>query len=216
MNKPARKLSIPQEEALDRKAASKADIELVRRFQKGDQEAFGKLVERYQRKVYTIALGMVKNPEDAMDIGQDAFIKVHRYIGNFQGASSFYTWLYRIVVNLSIDHLRKSGKSVNMDFDERVDHQQKFPEASSVMSTNLGNNPVHNLGRKELAERIRTEVDKLPPYHRAVIIMREIDGLSYSEMARAMNVSKGTIMSRLHHARQKRLQGRPWLGPDNI
>ena len=90
-----------------------------------------------------------------------------------------------------------------MDFDERIDHKDHFPEASAVISSGMGTNPSKELGRRELAERIQDAVDALPPYHKAVIIMREIEGLSYAEMAKAMKVSKGTIMSRLHHARQK-------------
>jgi RNA polymerase sigma-70 factor (ECF subfamily) len=188
---------------LDRAEEKAIDLKLVQRSQKGDETAFGQLVERYQRKVYTIALGMVKDPEDAMDIAQDAFIKVHRYLANFQGSSSFYTWLYRIVVNLCIDHLRRSSKKMTMDFDENIERMDPLPEASAVLSTGLDNNPSKNLGRKELAEHIREAVEALPPYHRAVIIMREIEGMSYTEMAKVMKVSKGTIMSRLHHARQK-------------
>ncbi|MCP4601550.1 MAG: sigma-70 family RNA polymerase sigma factor [Proteobacteria bacterium] len=179
------------------------DLKLVRRCQANDATAFGELVERYQRKVFTIALGMVKNPEDAMDIAQDAFIKVHRYIGNFQGTSSFYTWLYRIVFNLCIDHLRRSGKHINLDFDERIGNQDHLTHGSTVMANRLDTNPSKMLGRKELGVRISEAMDTLPPYHRTVIIMREIEGMSYSEMAKAMKVSKGTIMSRLHHARQK-------------
>jgi RNA polymerase sigma-70 factor, ECF subfamily len=203
VNKPARKLSIPQKETAERQVDSKIDLKLVQRFNKGDDTAFGELVERYQRKVYSIALGMVKNQEDAMDITQDAFVKVHRYIINFQGSSSFYTWLYRIVVNLSIDHLRRSGKRAAMNFDEKTGYQSDTVDENAVMGKRLDTNPVKVLGRKELADHIQAAVEELPPYHRAVIIMREIEGMSYSEMAKTLKVSKGTIMSRLHHARQK-------------
>lgn len=203
MNKPSRNLSISEKEAAERKVETDVDLDLVRRCQQGDETAFGELVRRYQRKVFTVALGMVKNPEDAMDIAQDAFIKVHRYLGNFQGTSSFYTWLYRIVVNLCIDHLRRDVKHMTLDFDERIDHEEHRENRGGVMASRLDTNPSKVLGRKELAGRIQRAVDALPSYHRAVIIMREVEGLSYAEMASAMKVSKGTIMSRLHHARQK-------------
>jgi RNA polymerase sigma-70 factor, ECF subfamily len=203
VNKALQNLSITQVATPDRKADSDKDLELVRLAQEGDKEAFGQLVSRYQRKVYTIALGMVKNPDDAMDIAQDAFIKVHRYIGNFQGSSSFYTWLYRIIVNLCIDHLRRSGTQVTMDFDEKIGQLESGRDGVPTLSSGAGGNPSRELGRKELAQRIRYAVDALPPYHRAVIIMREVEGMSYADMAKAMRVSKGTIMSRLHHARQK-------------
>lgn len=203
MNKGARPVSISKKAAKDRKAEAKEDLELVKRCQKGDETAFGQLVSRYQRKVFTIALGMVKSPDDAMDIAQEAFIKVHRYIGNFQGSSSFYTWLYRIIVNLCIDHLRRSGKHASTEFDERTHGTSKNSDSHGIMSTGLDTNPSRSLGRKELSVKIQAAIDELPPYHRAVIIMREVEGMSYAEMAKAMKVSKGTIMSRLHHARQK-------------
>ena len=203
MNKSFRNLSIPKKEAPDHKVESKVDLELVHRCQTGDDAAFGELVTRYQRKVYAIALGMVKNPEDAMDIAQDSFIKVHRYIGNFQGSSSFYTWLYRIVVNLCIDHIRRTGKRVHMDYDESRGYADQAAQDNPAIGNSMDTTPSKELGRKELAQRIQEALDELPPYHRAVIVMREVEGLSYAEMAKAMNVSKGTIMSRLHHARQK-------------
>ena len=203
VNKGARGLSITKKAAADRKAESQIDLELVRRCQKGDDVAFGQLISRYQRKVFTIALGMVKTPDDAMDIAQEAFIKVHRYIGNFQGSSSFYTWLYRIIVNLCIDHLRRSGKFASIEFDERIYGNASGGGQEGVLSKGLDGDPSRNLGRKELAKHIQLAIDELPPYHRAVIVMREIEGMSYADMAKAMKVSKGTIMSRLHHARQK-------------
>ena len=196
-------MSIHKKEALGKKADEIPDLELVRQFQKGDESAFSELIARYQRKVYSVALSMVKNPEDAMDIAQDAFIKVHRYLGGFQGSSSFYTWLYRIVVNLCIDHLRRSGKRINVDFDERIGGQSQAADGNAMMANRQDVDPQRMLSRKELAVQIRGAVDALPPYHRAVIVMREIEGMSYSEIAKAMKVSKGTIMSRLHHARQK-------------
>jgi len=203
VNKDPGPLSISRKVAADRKLEAKEDLELVRRCQRGDETAFGQLVSRYQRKVFTIALGMVKSPDDAMDIAQEAFIKVHRYLGNFQGSSSFYTWLYRIIVNLCIDHLRRSGKHVCTEFDERAHGSERDGEEPGVLSTGIENSPSRTLGRRELAGKIQAAIDELPHYHKAVIIMREVEGMSYADMARAMKVSKGTIMSRLHHARQK-------------
>ena len=203
MNKAARDLSIQQNDAPSRHNEADLDVKLVTRCKRGDNAAFAELVERYQRKVYSIALGMVKNQEDAMDITQDAFVKVHKYLGNFQGSSSFYTWLYRIVINLSIDHIRRSGKRPNTEFDERIGTNDNKDDVSHFMSNRNDLNPSKVVGRKELADRIQDAISELPPYHQAVIIMREVEGLSYTEMAKIMQVSKGTIMSRLHHARQK-------------
>lgn len=203
MNKSSCKLSISKREASDRKEAARVDFDLVRRCQKGDEKAFAQLVERYHRRVFAISLGMVKNQDDAMDIAQDAFIKVRRYIEGFQGASSFYTWLYRIVVNMCIDHLRKSGRQAEVEFDEGTGYDDELEESKPVVGSRSDANPSDVLSRKELAGRIQEAIDALPAYHRAVILMREIEGMSYSEMARALKVSKGTIMSRLHHARKK-------------
>src|SRR5690606_12045103 len=93
---------------------------LVERVQRGDRDAFRTLVERYQRRLFSVAYGMVRNKEDAMDVVQDAFIKVHRHISNFQGSSSFYTWAYRITVNLCIDFLRKRSRQQEVDYDDTV------------------------------------------------------------------------------------------------
>lgn len=204
MNNPTAELSIRQnQEALDGRGAEPDDLALVQRCQAGDEAAFVMLVKRYQRKVFTVAFGMVKNQQDAMDVAQDTFIKVHRHLDHFQGTSSFYTWLYRIVVNLCIDHLRRSKRHVTVDFDEKIGQAEGSPDAGVLMSSDINGNPSRSLGRKELASHIFEAVQALPPYHRAVILMREVEGMSYSDMAKAMQVSKGTIMSRLHHARQK-------------
>ena len=203
---PGDAVNIAEKSASDasREAVTSEDHELVIRAQKGDAKAFELLVVRYQRKVYAVAFGMVRSRQDALDISQEAFIKVHRYLGNFQGTSSFYTWLYRIVVNLAIDHLRKGGKGPPLDYDDRVRRDETNTAGDpSILPSILGSNPAKSLGRKELVQQMQKALDSLPPYHRAVIVMRELEGMSYKEMAKAMQVSKGTIMSRLHHARHK-------------
>jgi RNA polymerase sigma-70 factor (ECF subfamily) len=180
-----------------------ADRALVERARKGDNGSFRRLVARYQRRVYSVAYGMLRNHEDAMDVTQESFIKVHRYLANFQGSSSFYTWLYRIVVNVAIDHIRRD-KGQSVEYDDGVAQEGEGIEGDgSLLPTILGSNPAKALSRRELLERMQKAIDSLPPYHRAVIVMRELEGLSYKEMAKAMKVSKGTIMSRLHHARHK-------------
>lgn len=178
------------------------DQTLVGRSQEGDQHAFRLLVERYQGRIYALAFSMLHDRQDAMDVSQEAFIKVHRYLGNFQGSASFYTWLYRITYNLCIDHLRRSGRMQTVDYDDRI-QREPANDPGSLQPTSAGTNPGRAIRRKELAHKIQEAIDQLPPYHQGVIIMRELEGMSYKEMAEAMNVSKGTIMSRLHHARQK-------------
>lgn len=188
----------------DKRAAGQEDRELVDRIQKGDDTAFKQLFDRYHRRAFAVAFGVVKNKQDALDIVQDAFIKVHRHLGNFQGSSSFYTWLYRIVMNLSIDHVRRSKKGRDMDYDDKVGRDAAAVAGDGAMLPSiLDGNPGRTVLRKELSEAIQRALDELPEYHRAVILLREVEGLSYEEMSKVLEVPKGTIMSRLFHARKK-------------
>ena len=179
------------------------DRALIARAQKNDVAAFRQLVERHQRRAFAIALGLVRDENDARELVQDAFLRVYRGIGSFQNNSSFFTWLYRIITNLSIDLIRKPGRQL-ADIDESRFESDESQEANFPLLSRVdGSDPVDVVRRREIAARLQTALDALPPYHRGVIVMREIEGLSYEEMAQAMNVSKGTIMSRLFHARQK-------------
>ncbi len=177
-----------------------ADADLVDRVRNGDQDAFRTLFNNYHRRAFAVALGVVKNKDDALDVMQEAFIKVHKHIGSFQGTSSFYTWLYRIVMNLAIDHVRRARKVV--EFDDTV-RKDDVAGDGSTMPRNPLSNPSKVLARVELSQRIAAALEELPEYHRAVIVLREIEGLSYEEMAKVLRVPKGTIMSRLFHARRK-------------
>jgi RNA polymerase sigma-70 factor (ECF subfamily) len=182
------------------------DRDLVQAARRGDREAFRTLFERYHRRAYALAFGVLRHQDDALDVVQDAFIKAHKHLDKFEGNSSFYTWLYRIVMNLAIDHLRKHRRVSPVEFDE----QQQLGVASddALLPKLLGGNPGRALLDKEIRARIDTALSELSDNHRAVLVMRELEGLSYEEMAAAMGCSKGTIMSRLFHARknmQKRL-----------
>lgn len=177
------------------------DRELVSRAQAGDRTAFKTLFERYHRRAYALALGVVKNPDDALDVVQDAFIKAHRYLDKFEGQASFYTWLYRIVMNLAIDHLRKHQRQRPVELDEQTMSEDGGP-GDALLPRILGGNPGRALMDKEIRDRIGAALAELSDNHRAVLVMRELDGLSYEEMAAAMSCSKGTIMSRLFHARK--------------
>lgn len=183
------------------------DRELVTRAQKGDRAAFRSLFERYNRRAYSLAFGVVRNADDALDVVQDAFIKAHRHLDKFEGQASFYTWLYRIVMNLAIDHIRKHKRQKTVDFSDAAMDEGGLGE-DSLIPRIIGGNPGRALMDKEIRARIATALDELSENHRAVLVMRELEGLSYEEMAQAMECSKGTIMSRLFHARrnmQKRL-----------
>jgi RNA polymerase sigma-70 factor, ECF subfamily len=174
------------------------DAELVDAARRGDRDAFRTLFERYHRKAYALAFGVVRHQDDALDVVQDAFIKAHKYLDKFEGSSSFYTWLYRIVMNLAIDHLRKHRRVKPVELDEQ--HLDEGDDA--LLPKILGGNPGRALMDKEIRARIDQALGELSDNHRAVLIMRELEGMSYEEMAQAMGCSKGTIMSRLFHARK--------------
>ena len=179
------------------------DLTLVKRVRSGDQRAFKLLVERYQRKIFSVALGMVRDREEAMDVSQEAFVKVYKYLDHFKGDASFYTWLYRITVNICIDVIRKrGGRSEMLEFDESI--QMDTNEANlGALGTRLGTNPQKSALRKELAEKIQEALAQVPEKHRAILLLREIEGMSYEDLARTLEIPKGTVMSRLYHARAK-------------
>ena len=174
------------------------DHELVLAARKGDRDAFRTLFERHHRRAYALAFGVLRHQDDALDVVQDAFIKAHKYLDKFEGNSSFYTWLYRIVMNLAIDHLRKHRRVKPVELDEsRLEDTDE-----GLLPKMLGANPGRALQDKEIRIRIDRALEQLSENHRAVLVMRELEGLSYEEMAQTMDCSKGTIMSRLFHARR--------------
>ena len=180
------------------------DRELVERVQGGDEQAFRVLYERYHRRAYAVAYGVVKNKQDALDVVQDGFVKVHRYIGKFQGTSSFYTWLYRIIMNLAIDHVRRRKNAKGVEYDDRVGREaDEIAGDGTLLPRIMDANPSKTVIRRELLGKIQDALAELPEYHRAVIVLREIEGLSYEEMSQVLDVPKGTIMSRLFHTRKK-------------
>jgi RNA polymerase sigma-70 factor (ECF subfamily) len=181
------------------------DITLVERVRTGDQRAFKLLVERYQRKVFSIAVGMLKDKEDARDVSQEAFVKVYRYIEYFKGDASFYTWLYRITVNLCIDAIRKKGSAKgnsHVEFDEGI--KMDMAEANiGALGSRLGTNPQKSALRAELADRLTSAIGQIPETHRQILLLREVEGMSYEDLSRTLKIPKGTVMSRLFHARLK-------------
>ena len=172
------------------------ETEMISRCQQGDQEALKEIFNKYHKKVYRIAYGVVRHREEAHDIVQEVFIKLFRSIKNFKGKSHFYTYLYRMVMNTAIDHARKTGKQFISSLDE---------EGSFEPSDELEKGPERILLQKELEERVKGAMEKLPAEQRAALIFRDVEGLSYQEMAEAMGCSIGTVMSRLHYGR-KRIQ----------
>jgi len=183
-----------------RQLEAEEDRDLILQAKAGDRGAFRKLVERHQRRAFAIAVGLVRDENDAREIVQEAFLRVHRGLDAFEGGSSFFTWLYRIVANLSIDAMRKPHRRESEALDPEI-NDDGFDQP--LLSRLEGADPVDVVRRGEIRRRIEAALEELPPYHRGVILMRELEGMSYEEMAEAMGVSKGTIMSRLFHARRK-------------
>ena len=180
------------------------DLTLVKRVREGDQRAFKLLVERYERKVFSVAYGMLKDKEECRDVTQEAFVKVYKYLDHFKGDSSFYTWLYRITVNICIDVLRRknASKAEHVEFDETV--EMDSAEANiGALGSQLGTNPQKSVLRKELAAKIDEALQVVPEKHRAILLLREVEGMSYEDLARTLDIPKGTVMSRLFHARAK-------------
>jgi len=177
-----------------------ADHQLVQATLDGDATAYRCLVERYQGRIYAVIFGMVRNREDAKELSQDAFVKAYKNLSRFRLESKFYTWLCRISMNVAIDHLRRQKLRRTEEFDEGVASR----ESGGVISlAHHRDDPVRNLERKEMRVRILEELEKLPEDQRQIIVLREVDGLSYKEISGIMDVPEGTVMSRLYYARKK-------------
>ncbi len=180
---------------------SLTDQVLVERAQRGDAIAFSELVTRHYRRAVRVAFGLLKNPDDAEDVVQDAFTRVHQRLGDFAGASAFYTWLYRIVVNLSIDALRRRPRERRVDL-EAESAREALRSTDELWPRYDDTQPLESAERRQLGARLERALGELPEIHQAVILLREIEGMSYEEIAKTLKIKKGTVMSRLFHARR--------------
>jgi len=180
-----------------------SDGELVERARKGDRDAFRELVERYQRKIATLALGMLRNREDALDVVQETFTKAFQSLDRFKGDASFYTWTYRIAVNLCIDHQRREAKMPVASPEPRESGDHAADPVGLLVDGAEQGDPFQRTLDSEIARRLSAAIAELTPEHRAVILLREVDGLSYEEISRVLDCPKGTVMSRLHYARRQ-------------
>ena len=176
--------------------------ELVERAAEDDHRAFQVLVERYQRKAYSVAFGILRSEDEAMDVTQDAFVKVYKALPRFKGQAAFYTWLYRIVVNLCIDRKRKAARRAEVEYEDTLTHNKDAPVAGPVLASTGIESPAAAYARLELREQMGQAMDSLSERHREILVLREVEGLSYEELSEVLAVPKGTIMSRLFHARK--------------
>ncbi len=182
--------------------AEVSDVDLVQRCQNGDTEAFDQLVGRYRLRVFGMIYNMVHSEQDAWDLAQDSFLKAWKSIGRFRGQSSFYTWIYRIVMNVTIDWLRKKQvKGTGAEFDDAIELKEIDPASRTVpKATSL---PHQQMQHQEIRARIDAAIAQLSPEHRAVILMKEMEDMQYHEIAETLGCSIGTVMSRLFYARKK-------------
>lgn len=176
------------------------DAELITRVLDGDTGAYRPLVERYQNRIHAMVYGMVRDAEEARDITQNAFIKAYQNLTTFRIESSFYTWLYRIAMNLAIDQVRKHKRRRTSSFDEQVANRD---DDGGILEVHHEESPAKALQRKQLQQKIFAALDELSEDQREVVLLREVEGLSYKEIADVMDIPEGTVMSRLFYARKK-------------
>jgi RNA polymerase sigma-70 factor (ECF subfamily) len=173
------------------------DLELVERCQNGDVDAFRLLVERYQERIFNVACSIVGDTESARDVAQEAFIRAYKALPKFRGTSGFYTWLYRITVNVSLNTAQKEKKRHDStSLDNLLESTHMSPEALFENNT-----PDSDFERVQLRETIQSVINTLSPDHRAVIVLKDIEGLSQEEIADILECSVGTVKSRLSRAR---------------
>jgi RNA polymerase sigma-70 factor (ECF subfamily) len=181
-------------------ASNPDDADAVRRARAGDREAFRVLVERHQGRAYRLALRVLRDEEGARDVVQDAFLKAWGSLDRFEGRSGFYTWLYRIVMNLCLDRRRRRQTRREVEWSEAADAEGA---ALAPALSDPGAAPDEALDRSQLRGLVARAIAELPDDARRTIELREIDGLSYQEIAQALGIPKGTVMSRLHYARRR-------------
>jgi RNA polymerase sigma-70 factor, ECF subfamily len=182
------------------------DETLVARARRGEGEAFDVLVERYKERLYATVYHMTGNHEDTNDLVQDALIKAYKSLGSFKSQSSFYTWVYRIAVNRTINFIKRRKNRNHYSLDDIDGNIQTDPDFIELMSHVT---PRREVGLNELQEKLNEALQKLSEAHRAVVIMHDIQGMTHADIARVMKCSEGTVRSRLFYARQ---QLQAWLG----
>jgi RNA polymerase sigma-70 factor (ECF subfamily) len=196
------------EEPEDRKndsepSAAAEDMELVRRAREGDFGAYDDLVRRYQERIYATIYHMTSNHEDANDLAQETFIKAFQALKSFKGGSSFYTWIYRIAVNKTINFLKQRKNKLQMSLDDIDFNAEHDPDLVALISEKT---PRREANLAELQEKLNEAMLRLSESHRLAVTLHDIQGMSHEEIAKIMDCNIGTVRSRLFYARQQ-LQG---------
>ncbi len=179
--------------------SSAEDQKLVRAAQKGDMAAFEELVARHRDKIYARALSMMRNEQEAIDLSQEAWVKGWQRLKQFQGEASFGTWMTRIVINLCLDQLRKQKRQRTESIEAMTEESGGVERHMPVLTVN----PTAGLERQELRQRIDRALNQLSYEHRTVLVLHEFEEMEYKQIAKAMDCSIGTVMSRLFYARRK-------------
>jgi RNA polymerase sigma-70 factor (ECF subfamily) len=177
-----------------------SDLLLVRRAQKEDLGSYDALVRRYQERIYATVYHMTSNHEDANDLTQETFIKAFRALKSFKGDSSFYTWIYRIAVNKTINFLKQRKNRVQLSLNDVDFSAENDPDLVALISDK---NPRRDLNLSELQEKLNGAMQKLSEHHRMVVTLHDVQGLSHEEIGKIMDCNIGTVRSRLFYARQQ-------------
>lgn len=180
------------------KYSDQLDEDLVLRVQQGDKSAFDLLVIKYQHKIIQLVNRYVKDPSEAQDVAQEAFIKAYRALGNFRGDSAFYTWLYRIAINTAKNYLVSRSRR-SSDYQVDIQDAEAIENAPQLQGMET---PERLLLNQEIIDTIKTAIEKLPEEMRTAIMLREFEGMSYKEIATAMDCPVGTVRSRIFRARE--------------
>jgi RNA polymerase sigma-70 factor (ECF subfamily) len=194
---PAPELSEAPEAA---QAPETDDLSLVRRAKTEDMAAYDELVRRYQERIYATIYHMTSNHEDANDLVQETFIKAFRALRSFKGDSSFYTWVYRIAVNKTLNFLKQRKNRVQLSLNDLDFNVENDPDLIALISDKT---PRRSLGLAELQEKLNGAMQKLSEDHRTVVVLHDIQGLSHEEVGKIMDCNVGTVRSRLFYARQQ-------------
>lgn len=182
--------------------------ELIEKCKNGDMESFNQLIELYQRRVFAVSFNMMGNEQDAYDASQEVFLKIYRSIGSFHGESAFFTWVYRMTKNVCLDMLRKRKASVSLSPDE---------DGAVVQLEAQEGNPGEHAEKNQMRQAVRKAIGELPDDLKTALVLRDIEGLRYDEIAQATGANLGTVKSRIARARaqlKKILQGKKELFDD--
>jgi len=175
------------------------DAELVSRVQRGDKKAFELLMLKYQRKILRLLSRFIRDPAEVEDVAQEAFIKAYRALPQFRGDSAFYTWLYRIAINTAKNHLSASGRRPSSPSEYENEDGETFDETDNLSDINT---PESMMATREIAETVNLAIEALPEELRTAIVLREIEGMSYEDIAQSMGCPIGTVRSRIFRARE--------------